>query len=318
MSSPLPADARLLPRPRKSRATAVGKFFYQLLPANRPERGGTLRPNPEEMIGEDAYRELDIDPDNLREWNMAATARVWEREQSLGSSGRGPRAVDRQQHDGPSAGDELTVTSAGSAGARGLRRGGRRGPASRSRESRRSVSEASTSLSNKPAAQRHSSDGAYGSRHLSSEQLLDQRRTRNSIRQRRELKASGDWLGVTGADPLTGEIPVLSPATSGSSGHVVQVVAISRRPSDADMGSMRDVHREPTKRDMSRTHLAEANHKLRDMMGAKDQQRREKHLVGLVGRRRGHGRWSSAAEPTLTPITQSPGTMTPLSGQFLY
>jgi len=325
MSPSLSADSRLHPRPRRSRATAVGKFFYQLLPANRPERGGTLRPYPEEMIGEDAYRELNIDPDNLREWNMAATARVWERDLSLGGNGlwvdsgdrHGLRVIERQQHDGPSVEDELMGVRTGSAGVRGSRRGSRRGPASRSRGSRRSVSETSTSPSNQPTTQRHFGDGAYGPRQLSQEQLLEQRRIRNSIRQRQELKASGDWLGITGADPLTGKIPVLSPATSGSPDPVVQIGAIPYPLGDMDMSSIGSEHREPVKQDLGLRRLAEANYKSRDMMCAKDKQRREKHLVGLVGRRRGQGRWSSAAEPTLTPITQSPGTMTPLSGPEL-
>ncbi|KAH8889672.1 hypothetical protein GQ53DRAFT_766514 [Thozetella sp. PMI_491] len=116
---------------------------------------------------------------------------------------------------------------------------------------------------------------------------------RKSHRRRRDLKASGDWLGIQGANPHTGERDVLTPTSS----------------SDCDMGSREDAHVKELRdraakafREFEDAQTQMAQQKLERMKEKKDQLRASQAKLGWTRRR---GEWSSAAEPQLSPIIQS-------------
>ncbi|KAK8052009.1 hypothetical protein PG993_003394 [Apiospora rasikravindrae] len=158
----------------------------------------------------------------------------------------------------------------------------------------------------RPGPRRPPTPSQRPSSHLSAaetQHLL--RRKQRSQRKHRELKASGDWLGVTGANPHTGQYNVLTPTESVSS----------------------EVTPPSTKIEMSKltktVRQAERNYeKAKQMEGAaKEKHRMEKAQLKLdkiekakavIQQQHGslewkkHGReWSSVREPGLSPIAQS-------------
>lgn len=95
-------------------------------------------------------------------------------------------------------------------------------------------------------------------------------------RLRKDLKASGDFLGVQGVNPATGQLDVLTPTTSSKS--TVSSGGPSAVPGSAVHGSLPRYGED------------------------KEQLRRQQSLVRW---RKDSGQWSSAAEPRLSPIAQS-------------
>ncbi|CAK7234377.1 hypothetical protein SBRCBS47491_008927 [Sporothrix bragantina] len=94
-------------------------------------------------------------------------------------------------------------------------------------------------------------------------------------RQRKNLKESGDYLGVQGINPETGQLDVLTPTTGSKSTVSSDASAV---PGGSVQSSM-DRYEEK-----------------------KDKLRRQQSLIRW---RKDTGQWSSVAEPGLSPIAQS-------------
>ncbi|KAK0715668.1 hypothetical protein B0H67DRAFT_246801 [Lasiosphaeris hirsuta] len=122
-----------------------------------------------------------------------------------------------------------------------------------------------------------------------------------SRRQRRTLKESGDFLGVTGVNPYTGEMDVITPTTSseeatGSSSAAAnnpQLTELAQKIQDA----------------RSEYELAKREAQFKREQVRLDKITRQKEAIRLAQQRvqwrHEPGQWSSVAEPQLSPIAQS-------------
>lgn len=153
---------------------------------------------------------------------------------------------------------------------------------------------------------------------------------REARRRRREMKDSGDWLGVQGVNPLTGELDVITPTVTtssssrdrrtGNSGGSATAAGggkgMSSRGSSGSRQGLEDLARAELR---ARADYAAARARHRGELRA-DNSRREEAKLEMLERvksvvradqlqavkwRRGERQWSSVAEPTLSPIAGS-------------
>ncbi|KAK2613764.1 hypothetical protein N8I77_000654 [Diaporthe amygdali] len=115
---------------------------------------------------------------------------------------------------------------------------------------------------------------------------------REKRRLRRSLRESGDYLGVQGINPVTGELDVLTPTTSSASefASLAQTVADKR---SAYETARRQLQAEKMRKWERDKEAIKAEHR---------------NNVRWMKNRSG---WSSAIEPALSPIAQSSATTTP-------
>ncbi|KAK3390536.1 hypothetical protein B0H63DRAFT_538855 [Podospora didyma] len=308
---------------RKAISTSVTSFFSKLRPSKRPERGGTTRAkyvddhlessedehvpannNPLPVLGVVSQRrqstgsldnqQHDSDTIPTGSWNTPLT--LPRRTQSIGGNrflSRKPVPVSAAAAARPTAASANGKAPRVGASAPDERwaipmfEGGNGSQAPRLR--RKAVMAAPPMQS---AIARSTSKGASTNR--ARELFFAKQEAR---RQRRNLKESGDFLGVTGVNPYTREMDVLTPTTSSD-----------------------DAMRSP-----ANSYLAELAHKAkeaqevykrakRDILLQRDQERREKvekqketirQSQQRVHWRCEEGQWSSVAEPKLSPIAQS-------------
>lgn len=122
------------------------------------------------------------------------------------------------------------------------------------------------------------------------QQLYLERREKRRLR--RSLKESGDFLGVQGINPVTGELDVLTPSSSSAGGFASLTKAVLN-----NTGSYEEARR---RLQMEKLQKWESN---------KQAIRAEhRNLVRWKKKRTG---WSSAVEPNLSPIAQSSAATTP-------
>ncbi|KAG8166859.1 hypothetical protein KVR01_002548 [Diaporthe batatas] len=114
---------------------------------------------------------------------------------------------------------------------------------------------------------------------------------REKRRRRRSLRESGDFLGVQGINPATGELDVLTPTSSSSNNTPSQFASLARTVAD------RKGAYEAARRKLQ----AE---KMRKWERDKEAVRAELHRNNVRWTKRRSG-WSSAIEPALSPIAQS-------------
>ncbi|ERS98934.1 hypothetical protein HMPREF1624_04127 [Sporothrix schenckii ATCC 58251] len=126
-----------------------------------------------------------------------------------------------------------------------------------------------------PFVSRDACRGDHWDQRLSPEDDKPFRQKREVHRRRKDLKASGDFLGVQGINPDTGQLDVLTP-TTGSKSTISS--GASGVPASVAQSSIEKYEKE------------------------KDELRRQQSLVRW---RKDTGQWSSVAEPTLSPIAQS-------------
>ncbi|KAI1132501.1 hypothetical protein F5Y10DRAFT_231273 [Nemania abortiva] len=126
--------------------------------------------------------------------------------------------------------------------------------------------------------------------------------------QRRDLKESGDWLGVQGADPYSSEFAVLTPTSTLSSETTPtstknRLAELSQMQKDAKLAYEEAKLEEMTEREM--IHLKKGQSKLKKMEHAKEGIRKKQQGFPIWSQHR--RRWSSAAAagPGLSPIPQS-------------
>lgn len=119
---------------------------------------------------------------------------------------------------------------------------------------------------------------------------------REKRRLRRSLRESGDYLGVQGINPATGELDVLTPTSSSASefASLAQTVADKR-------GAYESARRQLQAEKMRKWE--------RDKAAIRAEHRNN---VRWTKRRSG---WSSAIEPALSPIAQSSAATTPRDGE---
>ncbi|KAJ0115282.1 hypothetical protein J7T55_012558 [Diaporthe amygdali] len=115
---------------------------------------------------------------------------------------------------------------------------------------------------------------------------------REKRRLRRSLRESGDYLGVQGINPVTGELDVLTPTTSSASefASLAQTVADKRSAYETARRKLQAEKMRKWERDKE---AIKAEHR---------------NNVRWMKNRSG---WSSAIEPALSPIAQSSATTTP-------
>lgn len=130
-------------------------------------------------------------------------------------------------------------------------------------------------------------------------------------RQRRELKASGDYLGVQGVNPQTGELDVLTPTSSSESPTLFPpVMTAALTNSASNVRTAKQAYQEARSQHKAEIQRAQAAHE----QDKHDKAQRQKDVIRVEQRqvrwRKDEARWSSVAEPNLSPIAQSQGTGT--------
>ena len=128
---------------------------------------------------------------------------------------------------------------------------------------------------------------------------------RNAARQlRKSLKESGDYLGVQGINPTTGQMDVLTPTNSSDSTKhpaigarldaLAQVVQASKEAYEEAMENHEtELQRESTRRELRKMEKLDKGKQV-----MRDEQRKVRWRKEAAG-------WSSVAEPNLSPIAQS-------------
>ncbi|KAI0459630.1 hypothetical protein F5B21DRAFT_525061 [Xylaria acuta] len=275
--------------PPRKRPTSLSGFFSKILPSNRPEQGGTTRIH--DMTGEtdSAYGDLGMNPNELTEWNLA---------QDRSPGPQPPGASTQSQHHKDQSWS--------------MQRG-----RTRLRDDIGELAQAPhRTPSFEPARPPKPPElpGLQPPRHAHRERLrlTTREEIHNALRakedtrkHRRSLKESGDWLGVQGADPYSGEFAVLTPTSTLSSEttppHIrKRLVELSRRQKFAKLAYDQAKCEEETEREKAR--LQKGQSKLEKIEGAKEELRQQQELPTWIQHKR---RWSSAAEPDLSPIPQS-------------
>lgn len=133
-------------------------------------------------------------------------------------------------------------------------------------------------------------------------------RSRESHLQRRSLKESGDFLGVQGVNPETGQLDVLTPTTGsdttlgGGMPHILGELSRDIREAKSAHRTSRKLHPDDLRKALSE-HAS----------GGKDRFEREKDNIrreqSLVRWRKDTIQWSSVAEPILGSIAQSSSSL---------
>lgn len=291
------------------RKTRTFGRLLRFLPAYRAEQGFASRPRRSDSIGEDMYDDLGIDPNEITEWNEAGSV-------CDGSSSNSGDDHLGRQHDGASTAEEdHTHTHTHAIGVNQWNE-------PRNRWNGKCVNQGRLGLHDH---QRHRSAQSTNAEQkqaivgpdMTLEELTKTLKAKEAVRhQRRHLQASRDYLGVTGADPWTGDIHVLTPTVSVSSDAISETVQDHLQTLRDERELAEAVYHDAARQEkdaVNQVEVAKARRKLEKIQVLKGQRSLN---PSFSRKKRAKGRYSSAAEPNLTPITQSPGTMTPLSGMF--
>ncbi|KAI0429374.1 hypothetical protein F5Y09DRAFT_259841 [Xylaria sp. FL1042] len=275
--------------PSHKRQTSLSGFFSKLLPSHRAEQGGTARSRDITNDSDSAYTDLGMNPNDLTEWNLAQERPL----RPPPSEGR-PRS---QHHRGNSWSIQ-----------RGRPR--LRVDVGRSSQIPRRTPSADLGRVSKPLeppagvpSQTHHGQ----SQPITRDEIRDVLKTKEDTRKhRRSLKESGDWLGVQGADPYSGEFAVLTPTSTMSSETTpistkVRLAELSWRQRAAKLAYEQARLEEVTERE--RILLQKGQSKLEKMEHAKEELRHSQRDYPTWSQHK--RRWSSAAEPDLSPIPQS-------------
>lgn len=124
-------------------------------------------------------------------------------------------------------------------------------------------------------------------------------------RRRRHLKESGDYLGVQGINPDTGQLDVITPTDSGNSSAsqetTQKINALRQARRNAKSNYKETAQR--SEREIQKIILEKERQKMKKSQREKDNLNRLNQ--GLLKWRRHTRQWSSAQEPDLSPIAQS-------------
>jgi len=280
-------------------------FITKLLPSNRPERGGTIRAQGYWEETTDAGVIMATDPEAVEDgrrdsnqilsWNMAQDVPT---RTSSTQSRLGHRTVSAGH--GPLFEPQKPIRQSKSP----------RGEAWLSPNKRGSTAESHTPSPSAISYPFRSMNEPLSTPEAQEEQSRTQqlfRSKREARRLRQGLKESGDFLGVQGVNPETGEMDVLTPTTTSSS-----VVTL---PSAPELGGLVQMVRDTKQayRDAKRQHESEmrrfVSRREVEKLEKLEKLESEKEAIRLEQRhirwRKEAGQWSSVAEPNLSPIAQS-------------
>lgn len=280
--------------PREKRQTSLSNFISKLLPSHRAEQGGTARDPRATNDNESAYRDLGINPNDLTEWNLPQDAPF-----------RPPRPEETVRSRLPI--DHNRATNRG----RPLTRDAVDHPSRIPKYASKSHFPWSPkSLGEHLALKDSSAARTLPSKlpPIATSEIHDALKAKEAIRRnRRSLKESGDWLGVQGADPYSGEFAVLTPTSTLSSDTTplsakYRLAELSERQRGA-IAAYEEARLEEQV-ETERILLQKERAKLEKMEHAKEERRQlqQDKLPTWSQHRR---RWSSVAEPGLSPIPQS-------------
>ncbi|KAK5998317.1 hypothetical protein PT974_00694 [Cladobotryum mycophilum] len=277
---PVAPQAKPKERPSGQRAFSVGGWVKSILPSQRPERGGTHRA---QGVGAES-----VNSNRIVRWNTAKDL----------SEGQSNPAPPRRR-----------VVSAG--------------PESLPAEDRawswsQEESEDQMSVSKLGGVLQNKTKTRESNKNIAAETLVavtsvtgrrqsEVRRVVNasleSRRKRQNLKESGDYLGVQGVNPQTGEIDIMTPTdstprSSASMERQSRVMALQKL-----LRNNRHVYRKAP---------AEMTDEEKFLRLQKEKEKVKSMSKSVRWRRRGK-QWSSAQEPDLSPITQSLRSASPSS-----
>lgn len=304
------ASTRPLPKsqPSSHRVSSLGAWFRAVLPSQRPERGGTRRTKGYwEQAGSISRRRSHLhrtlsrsesisgrpstDPNKLVRWNTAKELPTLEP----------PRIKLHTPSPAVLAYNEPLVPSRAPAI-----------PANRHMAQRLSQHDPrtvnGTTDSRQLPDQTVVTDNPSNSPNVPS--VLTRKETvrllhakRESRRQRRLLKASGDYLGVQGANPNTGRLDIITPTDSERSAASEDLPSIQhKKKTSARVPSQSDEQAFAARTRMSRLSLVT---ELKKLQRADSQKQRLEDLSKTVNWRRHTKQWSSVQEPNLSPVAQS-------------
>ncbi|RYP50951.1 hypothetical protein DL768_003617 [Monosporascus sp. mg162] len=303
--------------PRRQAKTLTGFIKSKLFPSNRPDQGGTLRPNAET---DSAYNDLRIDPDQLTGFNPPkdkplASELLLPKGRKSGDNNKDDHEHRSQRWGTPqrSHPDSRFIEDLDGYGSSSATSATSPLPAKKQRGSGKGKGKGKGKLFDQfPVPPKTASTPELvlsppppEPRITTTSEIL--RAKEEARRQRRSLKESGDWLGVQGADPWTGEMAVLTPTdtvssdtTPASARRLLAGLASRSRAAGAEYKRARDVEAEGRDRVRAARELAKLEKIERLKEDARDRQ------AGAPRRwvqRREH--WSTIAEPNLSPIAQS-------------
>ncbi|KAL7821034.1 hypothetical protein V8C26DRAFT_349665 [Trichoderma gracile] len=326
--------ARASTEPRRS--ASLGGWMKNMLPSQRPERGGTSRGQgyweqmekegkvrPRRRVTDSQYSvgDVSVDSEHITRWNvpkdlsddrprvMPKTPPPQELKRQrrvvvssgLGSPsspvGKLPGTWSWGAHKGSE--DDFSVTQLGGVLQRDNRDGERGGASAVGMPPEPSSPDTSVQAA------------AKGKQPLSHEVLRARSKARRL--QRQSLKESGDYLGVQGVNPHTGEPDALSPTDSSAASIVSHQETVH-----SVVSTWRDIwkhnrHHRPKGSPGHDEHVRGGNRTLSRSQKGKQKVR---DLGKAVRWRRRE--WSSLQEPDLSPIAQSVKSASPSSREFSY
>ncbi|XXG98579.1 hypothetical protein Hte_004904 [Hypoxylon texense] len=262
-------------QPGQKRTSSFTGFFSKILPSHRPEAGGTRRTN--EWTGDNDNDDVVVDPDEITDWNIAQ-----EKNPAYPTFGADPEDPHHRRvwSWSPQKGDSRFVENL---------------PRDRSRGREQAA--------NTPGRE---SQHPQKSEALTRAEVHEVFKTKEETRKsRRSLKESGDWLGVQGADPYSGQYPVLTPTDTPSSNTTStstrsKLAGLARKKKAAKLEYEQIRLLEEQEKDKAKLDKEQA--KLNKIERVKEELRRQ-HQFAKWSQHKRH--WSSAAEPNLSPIAQS-------------
>ncbi|KAI1142282.1 hypothetical protein F5Y05DRAFT_409428 [Hypoxylon sp. FL0543] len=256
--------------PSQKRSSSLAGFFSKILPSNRPEQGGTRRTI-------DETRDNGSDINELTRWNLAKEKNPIQQTSATTLDESSHRRVFSWS---PQKGDSRFVENL-------------------PRESSCGREQIPDIQDSEPLPPRKSEALTRAEVH----ELLKSKE--EARRNRRSLKESGDWLGVQGADPYSGEYAVLTPtdtlssdATPSSTRSKLARLARKKKAARLEYEQIRLL--EEQEKDKARLEKEQA--KLNKIERVKEELRRQQQSTKWIQHKR---QWSSAAEPNLSPIAQS-------------
>ncbi|KAH6607768.1 hypothetical protein Trco_004081 [Trichoderma cornu-damae] len=313
-------------RTDRRRSASLGVWVKNMFPSQRPERGGTCRKQgyweqmetegrarPRRRVTDSQYSvgDVSVDSSHIARWNVARDLSENQQRVVLPHQQRvvtaGPKSsssplgklLDRNQ---------ISVTKLGGV----LRSDGDGDDASNS-PSRADRAAAAETISTGMGAGMGAEAAAERKQPYRRELLRARVKARR--RQRQSLKESGDYLGVQGVNPHTGELDVMSP-TDSSAGSTIS----HQETAHSMMSTWREMWRNNRRHKVRGSPDKDELTKGGDgkVPRLKKEKRRVRDLGKAVRWKRPGGEWSSLQEPDLSPITQSLKSASPSSRGFLF
>ncbi|KAG5979904.1 hypothetical protein E4U55_004627 [Claviceps digitariae] len=255
------------------RAPSLGSWFKQILPSNRPERGGTLRPSAFQL-------QKDLEHTNNK-------SRLEASQNLLGSaSGTGSKLQDAAEVNAAMGDGRMS----------GWAVGGKGGDSDKETRTAHAKSE------NRVKVLEESNSAGSHSSSISDLQYI---RTKQEARRlRRNLKESGDYLGVQGFNPETGRLDVVTPSDTDRSSlsQETQQKLLVLKNALKDARHHYKSTREKSEQEAKNILLKSEKERARRLGKGKE---KVQEVSQTVTWKRHARQWSSAQEPNLSPIAQS-------------